>query len=485
MKLVILFLQYKNRYPKAFENLKKYLEKLNCEKKIIVIDNSIDNVLPNSYEFSLIAGDNTEGEFSGWDRGLKYIKDEKIKYDMILFVNDSFMNRGIGGSPSTIISQKNLIKCSQGKAIQNIIEDNAGFVITDNKINVRGRSHCFMLPKSIVERLKKITTIKKDDKVLINDKLRNHLEAALEIKDAEDKGVKKLALLNEMSLSQRINDIEDDWKYQIDISGAVVFDIFDVAICRKLRTKKELLYHLGQDFPGEREVAVSLMKDDYTIFDLYKYLPGYKHSNEIILEETNCYQNKEIYELYRYAVDKKKKIMFHYSGCLPHDSIKRMLVKCKYKNPQVVTKYLLSYDLEYCDSVLFLNKNTYNRNKSKEDFWYEFGYNIVGCFGHLILEEPDIIEEKLGQILKKVPKQYIDQISKGTIDFVNDARYMIINDHRKLGVFKLNRMLNSPTEEEAKYLGDEPDLEFLEEQREQTENKIMFDVNVKRIIGKL
>jgi len=90
LKIAIVYLQYDtNKYtdsiPYAFGNLNK----INAEKTYVIVDNK--NCKKNTEIFEnvhLIAGDNTNWEFSGWQKGLNYVKNN-IQCDVILFLNDS------------------------------------------------------------------------------------------------------------------------------------------------------------------------------------------------------------------------------------------------------------------------------------------------------------------------------------------------------------------------------------------------------------
>lgn len=97
LRLAILFLRYDNgKYPGAFESVKKYLENVSAEKVYFIIDNLNEGSYVNKNEENeyLVGGDNSDWEFSGWQRGVQVLNQLNIKYDVILFINDAFLAYG-------------------------------------------------------------------------------------------------------------------------------------------------------------------------------------------------------------------------------------------------------------------------------------------------------------------------------------------------------------------------------------------------------
>lgn len=168
MKVIALFLQYDTeKYPCALHYFKKYLNGINnAEIQIITIDNSLENehfeqVAENEIK---INGDNSLWEFSGWQAGLKYIYDNKIDYDVVIFANDSFLAPAGGNT--------DLSGLINDEAIENAYKQNAmvgQFVSIGEGISINGiyiynyaRTHCFLLNRKIVEKIRCLPTVDYD-----------------------------------------------------------------------------------------------------------------------------------------------------------------------------------------------------------------------------------------------------------------------------------------------------------------------------------
>ena len=103
INLVVLFLEYPSeKYEKSFSFLQLFLKDIQqkCNITYIRINNKKHSGKYNAQRFTClnpryeeyrIDGDNNEWEFSGWNKGLKFLKESKIPYDAVLFVNDSFV----------------------------------------------------------------------------------------------------------------------------------------------------------------------------------------------------------------------------------------------------------------------------------------------------------------------------------------------------------------------------------------------------------
>lgn len=95
-KLAVLYVYAdKKRYPNTFNYLSSLIKRINgFEITVVKIDNFNENkgvrrLSDSRYD---IGGDNTYWEFSGWKKGLSFLKEQDIEVDWVLFVNDSFLS---------------------------------------------------------------------------------------------------------------------------------------------------------------------------------------------------------------------------------------------------------------------------------------------------------------------------------------------------------------------------------------------------------
>jgi len=234
-KLVVLFVQYDTKkYPNSLFYLQKYLNKIKENSvKIIVIDNKDEEGSESGYlnGVTTISGDNSVWEFSGWDKGLQYLKEKNIDYDAILFANDSFLAPSGYDSPLTIINDNNVFNCVENNSIiGNFCNTAINFKIGKYLVNKYTRTHCFMLSKLVVDKIGSLVTVdadfvdkcidlyKKDNMYFLKDapicinvkrnlvnNLTTNWHSSFDIsKNWELFRMKSLMLLNELTLYTRI-----------------------------------------------------------------------------------------------------------------------------------------------------------------------------------------------------------------------------------------------------------------------------------------
>ncbi|MFM0733400.1 hypothetical protein PQQ52_23260 [Paraburkholderia sediminicola] len=98
-RVIALFLVYGRTFTdEGISHIRKIVDRMlpDSELRIIVIDNKIDQPSANTDKpVWEISGDNTLGEFTGWDHGYNFAKRalDLNTDDLILFANDTFFRR--------------------------------------------------------------------------------------------------------------------------------------------------------------------------------------------------------------------------------------------------------------------------------------------------------------------------------------------------------------------------------------------------------
>ena len=166
MRVLVLFVRYcQDTYPASLFYLQKYLKNITCEKEIIIIDNKWIDVSPYKRgDITFIPGDNSTWEFSAWDTGIQYAKDNNINADVYLFVNDSFLFVHSETFMFHTMSDIGVKQCVEAQTIVgDLIKPPVKLKIGDRNIAAYIRSHCFLLPASMGARLKSLVST---DKIL-------------------------------------------------------------------------------------------------------------------------------------------------------------------------------------------------------------------------------------------------------------------------------------------------------------------------------
>lgn len=90
LKIAVVYLQYDvSKYTDSVPYVFGQLNKVSAEKTYVIIDNK--NCKKNTEVFGnihILGGDNANWEFSGWQKGLAYVK-KNIDCNIVLFLNDS------------------------------------------------------------------------------------------------------------------------------------------------------------------------------------------------------------------------------------------------------------------------------------------------------------------------------------------------------------------------------------------------------------
>ena len=246
MKLLVLFVQYDfNKYPYSFVYLAKYLSILkNIELKVIIINNKCDGKEYYGNQLTYIDGDNTLWEFSGWQKGLEYAKENNIEYDAVLFANDAFIAPGGFTTPDSIINNTNVETCIKDNLMVGSLcgKKKDKFRINNKLVSTYFRTHLFLMSKNLINKLGNLwsfdlnfinqcteqdeTGLYFKSKCPLNKSLKNYISTILNNvwhsnhrKDLFK--MKILAYVNEMMLTQRVRELKQEYKYYISICSII------------------------------------------------------------------------------------------------------------------------------------------------------------------------------------------------------------------------------------------------------------------------
>lgn len=127
-RVYALFNQYHNTHQESgVKKLKEFIQQKfgNVEQIILVIDNSIENDLEIKYNknYHFLSGDDSSYEFSGWDKGIKYIERyfEPKEKDAFILANDTF-HRNYGDEYLNYFYNKVIIDCINNNKIYGYID---------------------------------------------------------------------------------------------------------------------------------------------------------------------------------------------------------------------------------------------------------------------------------------------------------------------------------------------------------------------------
>ncbi len=95
MKVLTLFLRYgTSKYAEAEEQLAElfYRNLPEVDREILVIDNSVPSgqILEKAPGRTVIGGDNSSWEFSGWDVGVRWFGNTLRNFDLVHLVTSAF-----------------------------------------------------------------------------------------------------------------------------------------------------------------------------------------------------------------------------------------------------------------------------------------------------------------------------------------------------------------------------------------------------------
>ena len=96
--LAVIYIEHSpEKFPNAFQILQSYLEKIKFWRITYFKVNNKDT--GDSYrkindKTYYLQGDNSEREFSGWQKGIDFLETMNLNFNVILFVNEAFENPG-------------------------------------------------------------------------------------------------------------------------------------------------------------------------------------------------------------------------------------------------------------------------------------------------------------------------------------------------------------------------------------------------------
>ncbi|HEY9166334.1 MAG TPA: hypothetical protein VIS48_09255 [Candidatus Kryptonia bacterium] len=211
-KVALIFVKYYDeKYPHAFERLKSYL--INGKKRNItclIVDNrnegsSWRNLDENTF---YLEGDNSDREFSGWQRGLNFLREQEIKYDVVLFVNEAF--EAIGPS---YLKDNNINWLIRKTYFLNAA---IGFVDTRwerTRLHNKGtriwvNTNCFFIPTSLLNKLQSLVMV---DEKMLDDYLPLQFPGL-------DSPFAKTAPMNDVYKRNIITWLTEEWHGRIELS---------------------------------------------------------------------------------------------------------------------------------------------------------------------------------------------------------------------------------------------------------------------------
>jgi len=196
INLAVLYLEYPSgKYPNSWDTLNMYLKSLynHCNISIIRINNMNDSndyhcqvchqqLMTSEYNnYSMpiynISGSNSEWEFSGFQKGINFIKENNIEYDAILVVNDSFVKAEYH-ILKNMFSINTIKGCIQENAMVGRIDRldyaeqfrNHLYTIDGNDVVSWIRTCCFYLPKDIINNINMVSYKQNDLTKFISSK---------------------------------------------------------------------------------------------------------------------------------------------------------------------------------------------------------------------------------------------------------------------------------------------------------------------------
>ena len=166
INIAVLFLHYyRNKYPNSFEKIKSCIDGVGgCNATYIKIDNyetekPLKKIEDRIYE---LGGDNSEREFSGWQKGLEALRAADIHYDVVIFINESFSAYG-----ENIIEREDIgtiiYDSIAANAVSGRFDNGQGkFFLTGGDVSEWICANCIIVPQKIMDEINSIIGLRKE-----------------------------------------------------------------------------------------------------------------------------------------------------------------------------------------------------------------------------------------------------------------------------------------------------------------------------------
>ncbi len=210
-RLAVIYVEYNpDKYTGAFERVRKYLGSLKQGRVAYVVVNNKDEGdgsrrIDDSTFY--VQGDNVEREFSGWQKGVEFLRKNNIPFEVILFVNEAFeavIPSYLGTHSVRWIVLKTHLFSSAVGAIDTAWE----------KIKINGKStrawintNCFFIPRSLSEKLGSVVSV---DNGTIDKYLPKNFPGTGEIFRSD-------APLNDVYRDRVVNWLTERWHSRLDL----------------------------------------------------------------------------------------------------------------------------------------------------------------------------------------------------------------------------------------------------------------------------
>jgi hypothetical protein len=212
-KLAVLYLEFSppDKYDYAFPLLTHYLEKLRwTDITYFRINNRQEGtgIIKREGDTVYLYGDNENWEFSGWQKGMDFIVDNKLTFDVVLMVNSSFEAPG----PSFLRDYTNLWTITRSALLKQVIGriDSHGLdtVLNGQDTKFWVCTNCVFLPLSALLKLKNIVSIHSGD-------LERYLPVAFE---GASRPFREDAPMNEVYKAHIVEWLTQNWHSKIELS---------------------------------------------------------------------------------------------------------------------------------------------------------------------------------------------------------------------------------------------------------------------------